>query len=46
LVEVGSGLYCLNAADWIAHDSYLILQDDGPPEIGHWPGSNEVALST
>ena len=35
-----------NAGDWITHDSYLVLPDNGPPEIRHWPGGREAALST
>jgi UDP-2,3-diacylglucosamine hydrolase len=46
LVEVEPGRYYLNAGDWITHDSYLVLPEDGPPEIRHWPGGREAAVST
>ena len=46
LVEVEPGRYYLNAGDWITHDSYLVLPDDRPPEIRHWPGGKEAVLST
>ena len=37
-VEVEPGRYYLNVGDWITHDSYLVLSENGPPEIRRWPG--------
>ena len=44
-VEVEPGRYYLNSGDWITHDSYLVLPEDGPPEIRHWPGGKEAPVS-
>lgn len=44
-VEVEPGRYYLNAGDWITHDSYLVLPENGAPEIRHWPGGKEAVLS-
>jgi UDP-2,3-diacylglucosamine hydrolase len=46
LVEIEPGRFYLNAGDWITHDSYLVLPEDGPPEIRHWPGGKEATVTT
>lgn len=36
LVEVEPGRYYLNAGDWITHSSYMVLPEDGVPELRWW----------
>lgn len=36
LVEVEPGRYYLNAGDWITNSSYLLLPQDGEPEVRRW----------
>lgn len=40
-VEVEPGRYYLNAGDWITHDSYLVLRENEPPQLRHWPKAHD-----
>jgi UDP-2,3-diacylglucosamine hydrolase len=38
-VEVGNGRFYLNAGDWIRHNSYIVIPQDGEPLLRYWPQS-------
>lgn len=35
--EIAPGRYYLNAGDWIHHETYITVEDDGTPELRRWP---------
>jgi UDP-2,3-diacylglucosamine hydrolase len=41
LVEVEPGRYYLNAGDWITHSSYLVVPEEGVPEVRRWEKEGE-----
>ncbi|HKJ92778.1 MAG TPA: UDP-2,3-diacylglucosamine diphosphatase, partial [Longimicrobiales bacterium] len=39
VVEAGPGRYYLNAGDWVVHNSYIRIGEDGAPRLLHWAGA-------
>jgi UDP-2,3-diacylglucosamine hydrolase len=36
ITEVGTGRWYVNAGDWVAHRSYLLLEHGAPPRLAEW----------